>query len=215
MVFFISNNKFTLFFKHFFLYLLTLVLTISCVNLAFSEESDAFYYFKKIDAKRAFVIVANDNNYTTQISNRVSGSLENIELKGDFNTMMNNLATAVQADWFKSGNNIFISHQSERLTRYIKLGPSLNSDSAIQIVQDTKLGTERFPIESSGAKNVISVNAPPKYIAILETVLLNDVEDKSPKSVGSVSGECSAGKLVYVTTIKRGTRKIVKRCSPK
>lgn len=183
----------------------------------FAMQDISSYFFREIDARNAFMIVADDENLTAQISHRIAGSLKNAKLNGNFDSMMDQLSAFAQADWFRSGNNIFISHKSERLTRYIKLKSGMSSDDAIRAITESNLSFDRFPIEKSGSNSIISVNAPPKYVAILETVLLSNSEKQisSPVSRGEKNvsiPNCINGKQKQIMIIKNGYRKSVVRC---
>lgn len=210
----INPNYLTLFsFRRIWLFLISVFLFTTIAQPGWSQQNDFKYFFKSIDVRNAFVILTADKGFTAQISSRVVGSLKNVELNGDFDTVMNNLADVGQSDWFRSGNNVFVSHKSERLTRYIKLGSSMNADKAKDMLKKSNLSFERFPIETSGASNVISVNAPPKYIAIVETVLLNEVKESPEDTKKFVKTDCPIGKSMRISVIKNGYQNVVKGCS--
>lgn len=135
-----------------------------------TEPDDTIYQIKSMDARSAYKLLAAKEEKTIDLSARVQGELENITLSGTFKDKLDMLARLSNSDWFLSGEHLFVTSATERLSRIIAL-QGVTGEEAKKMVSNAGIDTTRFPLNTAPNGQFILVSAPAKYIAIVETIV--------------------------------------------
>lgn len=149
------------------------------------EENTTVYQIKSMDARSAYKLLATREGKTIDISPRVQGTIENVTLSGTITEKLNLLAKLSNSDWFLSGDHLFVSSATERLSRIIAL-KGMTGSAAEMMIESAGMKTTMFPLRSSPDGQFITVSAPAKYIAIIETIIQSQMEDQNELTLSSV-----------------------------
>lgn len=178
-------------------------------DLLKKENDQTVYQIKSMDARSAYKLLAAREGKTLDISARVNGLIENITLSGNIYEKLDMLAKLSNSDWFFSGDHLFVTSATERLSRIITL-QDLTGDAAKIMVQNAGLQTTRFPLQTSPNGQFVILSAPAKYIALVETVIESQINSQPETPVEVLlSANKTAKTNNKIKFIKFGTRSFI------
>lgn len=162
------------------------------------NDNHTIYQIKSMDARAAYKLLAAREGKTLDISARVNGLIENITLSGNIYEKLNIIAKLSNSDWFFSGDHLFVTSATERLSRIITL-QGTTGDAAKIMVQNAGLHTTRFPLQTSPNGQFVILSAPAKYIALVETIIeaqLNSQPEKPDEILFSTTKTVETDKKI-------------------
>lgn len=147
------------------------VMLFSPWTLAATISSEPSSYFVVDQKTKEFLKdLARDSGVRISVSDAVRGQITRKSLNGSTQEIVSKVATQQDLDWFEYNKVIFISAKSETRIRIIRLG-DLTYDDAIKALTQSNLVSARFPMSPTAEKSALSVSAPPKLLAIVESII--------------------------------------------
>ena len=144
------------------------------------DETLSFVFFDTTLASALYTI-AREAGFQAKVTSRLRGRLQNRTYSGDIASVLDTLSNEFELDWFITGNTIYASSRSERISRVIS---TPGYDDPAKLVRDVEAGgilhaRERFPVSTD--RQTVVIEAPPKYLAFVESMLSNAVRGRSDR----------------------------------
>lgn len=128
------------------------------------------YFIVNQDVTDFLKDLGRDTRSRFQTSPKVRGRLQSAEFSGSVESIMNDVATRLDLDWFKYNSVIFVSDKSEALTRMIRLG-DLSLQDAMTELDTSGLLFDEFPVTAAAEDTALLVTGPPQFLALVESVI--------------------------------------------
>ncbi|WP_028957532.1 hypothetical protein [Sulfitobacter sp. 20_GPM-1509m] len=140
-------------------------------------EQEEDYFVLKISVPDFLDLLARDGSLRLDVTQRVRGTITDMRLTGTVNMILDRVCDVYALDWFAFNGVIHISARSEAMTRLIRLG-DLDSESAIEVLQEAGLALEHYPIRTTAERSTIAMSGPPRMLALAEAVI-ESIPDRS------------------------------------
>ncbi len=115
-----------------------------------------------------------------KISKRMKTRVKSKTLPGEQTQFLNTLAKYYPIDWYKMGNQLFVSKKKERVTRMVSIG-SLSPERIKKDIENVITNTASFSFSSIKASKSILLSGPPTYVALVELIVKNALKNSQKK----------------------------------
>jgi len=114
--------------------------------------------------------LARDTSTRIQSSPKVRGRIKQSTFMGSPEEILRGVSSKLELDWFQHNGVFFLSSKREALTRLIRLG-DLDLGDVTKELGVSGLLFDDFPISSAAENSALLVTGPPRYLALVESVI--------------------------------------------
>lgn len=106
----------------------------------------------------------------TEISTRVQGQVHGRLPRATARVMLDRLASLYGFDWYCYDRTLFVSTYDEAVSKVQPLGP-VSTGELMQTLDELGVSDERWPVRAARASDVVAVDGPPHYAALVDQTL--------------------------------------------
>jgi type III secretion protein C len=106
----------------------------------------------------------------TEISTRVQGQVHGRLPPASARVMLDRLGALYGFDWYCYDRTLFVSTYEEAVSKILPLGP-VSTSELLQTLGELGVSDPRWPVRAARASDVVAVNGPPHYAALIDQTL--------------------------------------------
>jgi type III secretion protein C len=106
----------------------------------------------------------------TEISNRVQGQVHGRLPPAAARVMLDRLGSLYGFDWYCYNRTLFVSTYDEAVSKILPLGP-VGAVELTRTLRELGVSDERWPVRAGRASDVVAVDGPPHYAALVDQTL--------------------------------------------
>lgn len=112
-----------------------------------------------------------------QVSARVHGQVHGRLPPATARKMLDRLASLYGFDWYCDDRTLYVSAYDEAVSKILPLGP-VGADELVETLQQLGVSDDRWRVRVARASDVVAVDGPPHYAALVDQTLAALAQDK-------------------------------------